>query len=374
MGTELIARRHRYIDWARGIAVLLMIEAHTVDSWTRTADRASILFRDLVVLGGFAAPLFLWLAGLSVVLSTGRKAAKTGSRAAAVEATCRRGLEIFILAFLFRLQAFVLSPGGPAIALFRVDILNVMGPAIVAAGLLWAFATSPAAQTTVFAVAAATTACATPLLRESALVNLLPTWVQWYVRPADEHTTFTLLPWAGFVFAGAAVGALIASAGHARIRKLHGILIAVGLGLVAMGFYTAAQPAIFANATFWTSSPTFFAIRTGVLTLTLSLLFLIDGWRSEPRPVRTPSGAANLAAPPGWLARLGRSSLFVYWIHVELVYGYATWPIHRKLPIAVMLAAYAAFSFLMYRAVLMRDGAVALWRMRSERNAKLRTA
>ena len=31
----------------------------------------------------------------------------------------------------------------------------------------------------------------------------------------------------------------------------------------------------------------------------------------------------RVAAGP-WLERFGRSSLFVYWIHVELVYGYAT--------------------------------------------------
>ena len=32
----------RYIDWARGIAVLLMIEAHAADAWTRAADKNSV--------------------------------------------------------------------------------------------------------------------------------------------------------------------------------------------------------------------------------------------------------------------------------------------------------------------------------------------
>jgi uncharacterized membrane protein len=140
--------RRLYIDWARGLAVLLMIEAHTVDAWTRAADRESIGFRNATILGGFAAPLFLWLAGLAVVLSAARTASR-GGRAAAVDAVCRRGLEIFILAFLFRIQAFIISPGGPALAIFRVDILNIMGPAIVAAGLVWAAAANPAAQVAV---------------------------------------------------------------------------------------------------------------------------------------------------------------------------------------------------------------------------------
>ena len=58
------SHRRAYVDWARGIAVLVMIEAHTVDAWTRLSPTVSrtIAFRDATVLGGFAAPLFLWLA------------------------------------------------------------------------------------------------------------------------------------------------------------------------------------------------------------------------------------------------------------------------------------------------------------------------
>jgi hypothetical protein len=55
------------------------------------------------------------------------------------------------------------------------------------------------------------------------------------------------------------------------------------------------------------------------------------------------------------LETLGRSSLFVYWIHVELVYGYATWPIHNRLPLWAALAACSLFSGLMYAAVLAKD-------------------
>jgi uncharacterized membrane protein len=162
------AHRRGYIDRARGIAVLLMIEAHTTDAWTRAGDRNSVAFRDAAILGGFAAPFFLWLAGVAVALAAARTAQRDGSARAAVEASCRRGLEIFILAFLFRLQAFVLSPGGPAIALFRVDILNIMGPAIVAAALMWGAARSTVARATTLAMAATATAMLTPTVRNAA--------------------------------------------------------------------------------------------------------------------------------------------------------------------------------------------------------------
>src|SRR3954470_14836305 len=141
-----------------------MIEAHTVDAWTRDADRASIAFRDARILGGFAAPLFLWLAGLSMAFSAAAIVLRTNSRRAAVESMCARGLEIFILAFLFRVQAFVLSPGGELLTLFRVDILNIMGPALVLAGLAWGLAKPPSRQALWFAAIAAAAGALTPIV------------------------------------------------------------------------------------------------------------------------------------------------------------------------------------------------------------------
>jgi len=340
--------RRRDIDIARGLAVLLMIEAHTVDAWTRAASKATAAYRDAVVLGGFAAPLFLWLAGVGVVLSANRVAARTGSRVMACDAVVRRGLEIFILAFLFRLQAFVLSPGGPPVMLFRVDILNIMGPAIVFAGVLWFVAAGPRGQTTALAIAATMIALVTPIVRASPLVDALPTWVQWYVRPAGDHTTFTSFPWIGFVFAGGAAATLIDAARTPAAERRASIALAlVGAALVAVGFITAARPSLYPSSSFWNSSPTWFAIRLGVLMMAL--------------PAISASAHLALFAP---IARLGRTSLFVYWIHVELVYGYASWWWRSRLPLWATLAGFVAFSVLMYGAVVLKDRVTIAWRTR----------
>jgi hypothetical protein len=72
----------------------------------------------------------------------------------AAEAIIRRGLEIFILAFLFRIQGFIVSPGNHVVTLFRVDILNIMGPSIAAAGVVWALASTPARRVVLFAALA----------------------------------------------------------------------------------------------------------------------------------------------------------------------------------------------------------------------------
>jgi uncharacterized membrane protein len=339
-----MSTRRAYIDWARGLAVLLMIEAHTSDAWTRAADRGSTWFGVLTILGGFAAPLFLWLAGVGVALSAARISQDTGRRRAAAAAAARRGLEIFLLAFLFRLQAFVVSPGSSPVTLFRVDILNVMGPAIVAAGLLWAISGRFAVRVGILAAAAGALAMMTPIVRAAPSVGQLPTWIQWYLRPSGEHTTFTLLPWSGFVFAGAAAGTVIADRRGAFEQRIPIVAGCVGAALVAVGFFTATLPSIYTASSFWTSSPTWFAIRVGIVMLGVALLAQLQA----AAPVRM--FAPGLSA----LQRLGQASLFVYWIHVELVYGYASWFWRHRLPVWATSCAFALFSTLMYAAVLVR--------------------
>jgi uncharacterized membrane protein len=234
--------RRSYIDWARGAAVLLMIEAHTTDAWTRPAAKQSLGFRNATVLGGFAAPMFLWLAGLGLVLAASRAAQRTGSRTAAADAVCRRGMEIFLLAFLFRAQAFILSPGSHPITLFRVDILNVMGPALFVTGLVWLLLDDVRTRVVAFGAIAAVIALATPIVRAAAAIDVLPIWMQWYLRPAGDYTTFTLFPWAGFVFAGACAGSLIADRQTIAETRLLAAIATAGGVLVAIGFWTAAQP------------------------------------------------------------------------------------------------------------------------------------
>ena len=70
----------------------------------------------------------------------------------------------------------------------------------------------------------------------------------------------------------------------------------------------------------------------------------------------------GMELPP--LARFGRNSLFVYWIHVELVYGYLSWPLHGRLPLWGTFVDYGLFTALMYRAIVLKDRVVARWNSR----------
>src|SRR6476660_3601941 len=118
------ADRRGYLDWLRGIGVLIMIEAHTLDSWTSVAERTRASYRWAIVVGGFGAPIFLFLAGVALALAVGSRRRRGMDDAEASRRAAPRAGQVIGLAFLFRLQSLLISGGGLR-AFLKVDILSV---------------------------------------------------------------------------------------------------------------------------------------------------------------------------------------------------------------------------------------------------------
>jgi uncharacterized membrane protein len=347
-------RRLSYIDWMRGLAILIMIEAHVLDAWTRPSDHQSLAYAVCAILAGFAAPMFLFLAGVSVALAASAGARKSGSGAQAAARVRRRGWQVFGLAYLFRFQAYALNPKAMLAGMLKVDILNIMGPSIVAAAGLWQWARDDRRRILAFGGAALAVTLVTPLVRTTPFLDPLPPFVQWYLRPTPGRNNFTLFPWSGFVFAGALIGVVIdRTRGLSAGRALHAWMAPAGLAFAAACYAGSYLPSIYADSRFWTSSPMFFLLRVGIVTSTLSLVYF---WEQRPRLL----GARWRWASP--MVVFGHSSLFVYWVHVELVYGVFSEPLHRTLPFAWVVAAFAAFSLFMFGLVVLKNAGVDRWK------------
>jgi uncharacterized membrane protein len=351
--------RRGYLDLLRGVAVLIMIEAHLVDSWTRTADRDGTAYSLAIILGGFGAPLFLFLAGVSVALSAGAKARRGSDRGEAAAAVAHRGAQIFGLAFLFRVQAWILGWSSPR-ALLKVDILNIMGPAIAAAAGLWRLAGSVRGRAAAFGAATLAIAFLTPVIR-LAPIGALPDAVEAYIRPVPYLSNFVFFPWVAFVFAGALAGVLI-DATHDRAHEVRVVraLTLAGAITAAGAFGASFLPTPYAHTYFWTTSPAFFFLRTGLLTASIGLAYL---WGTRP-------GGEERWSP---LQQLGRTSLFIYWIHVELIYGHISRPLHGRLTLTQAAVAYVLFTALMLVCSVGKDRLAARWRGTSPRRLSLQT-
>jgi uncharacterized membrane protein len=319
-----------------------MIQAHVLDSWTSLDARDTLGFSVAIFVAGFAAPLFLFCAGLSVALSAGAKLRRHGDAAAASRAVMKRGAWIFLLAFLFRIQAWILGWSHNPAALLKVDILNVMGPSIVAAGALWALFHGRGVLCMAFGVATAVIAFTTPAVHETAALDVLPDALESYLRPPRGAGWFSVFPWTGFVFAGVVPGVLLNYVGSREEESRLNVGLAIcGVALAVSAYAASFLPAVVGRSEFWGGSPSFFFLRTGILTAAVPFGYL---WQ------RIVMGTA-------WspLQQLGRTSLFIYWIHVEMVYGLISLRIHKSLTHPQAWAAFAAFALFMLFCSVMKD-------------------
>jgi uncharacterized membrane protein len=341
-------RRRVHLDWLRGIAVLLMIEAHLFDSWIGHPDRATRPFGYAMIVGGMGTALFLFLAGVAVGLSAGSKLRRTGSRRFATAAVARRGLEIFGLAFLFRFQAWVLGGSTNPRDLLRVDILNIMGPAIAATALLWTAMKSVRGRSTLFAVAALVVVLTAPYIRGFPFSGV-PDPIRAYIVPVQGLSNFVFIPWIGLVFAGACLGVLTdAASTPPSERRLAASLALVGTVLSVGAYAAASLPPLDARSSFWTTSVSYFLMRVGVMTAATAIAYW---W--------TTRAAGREAWSP--MVHLGRSSLFIYWVHVELVYGIVSRPLQHNLTLGRAAIAYVLFVALMLGCATLKERVALRW-------------
>jgi uncharacterized membrane protein len=322
-----------------------MIQTHVLDSWTRWDARATWQFSLALLVGGFAAPLFLFCAGVSLALSAGSERRRHGNAAAAARVVMRRGWWLFLLAFVFRLQAWILGWSHDPRSLLKVDILNVMGPSIVAAAAVWGLFRGRGARCAAFAVATAIVAFASPVVYATPWFDFLPGTLENYLRPPRGSGWFSIFPWTGFVFAGAIAGVLLNDIQSPdEESRLNAWFAVAGVAITLLAFGASFLPSVVGPSEFWVGSPSFFFIRTGILTATISMAYL---WH-------------QIVVRGGWspMQQLGRNSLFIYWIHVEMVYGLISLKLHKSMTHGQAWAAFAAFAVFMLFCSIAKDRVV----------------
>ena len=338
--------RRAYIDWLRGIAVLCMIEWHVLDAWSLPEGRDTFAWDVIGSLGGVAAPLFLFLAGLAVPLAGEARLRRGATPVEAAWALQKRGWQIFALAHVFRFQSFLLNPNAAWHALLKPDILNILGLGLVLAAWCWGRSRTVGRPGLWLIGPAIVVLALTPFAPLWAWPDVLHPRLEAYIRPVGGYGVFTLFPAIAFVFVGAYIGDLLAIvADEAGLQRR---LAAAGVVAVAIGVGVLWVPETMNRVHFWSSAAALFVWKTGTL-----LLMVAGAWLFARRwpPARS--------SP---LVIFGRTSLFVYWIHVELAYGVFSYPLHHALPLGWAVVGLAAVMALMLVLARWWESAAFDWR------------
>jgi uncharacterized membrane protein len=309
--------RKLWLDWQRGLAVLFMVEWHTYDAWRADAVAHGSGHALLSIVGGFAAPSFLYMAGLSQLLADAALERKEIPAAARRRRAVRRALWLLGVAYLFRVVEFVLGgayrvPGGWE-GILKVDVLNVIAVSLLASALL-TVGFRPRTQVALALGAAGAVALLAPVVAgwarpESRILDYL--YSEW------PRGLFHLFPWAAFLLAGAGLGRL------AQKEPKPLLWIGLGAALFGAGWLGALGPSAYAHQDFWRTSPAWVAMRLGGVVATSGALQLLpasaDRWLS-------------------FLRTMGRHSLLGYFVSIELPYGVLSSALHKRLGMGAAVA------------------------------------
>jgi uncharacterized membrane protein len=372
--------RLAWIDWMRGLACLLMFQTHCYDAWLGGDARNTRFLKGSQLLGTLPAPLFLFLAGVSFALVTDKLIRKNLSPAEITRTLLRRGAEIFAFGLLFRLQEFLIAWGwAPWSDLLRVDVLNIIGLSMILMALLCGITLTictkphdvnqptpsadshqapesgknhvgtaalgcPASEArqngiervrgssrcgAALAAAAISAASAIALLTPPLYTTWRPTWLPWPLESyidgchnlgAPQPWLFPIFPWSAFAFAGLAAGFILfndllfnsrVSKDQARTHTAETLAVFAAVGTIAIFAARLLDHSsfdLYSTYDYWHTSPNFLMTRIGLL---LVIAFLSYAW------CRWGLGTRGFSP----LMQLGQTSLLVYWVHIEFVYG-----------------------------------------------------
>jgi len=311
--------RLRFIDMARAVAILLMLEGHFVDvtladEWRVRGNPVHDLWLHL---RGLAAPMFFTVTGVIFSYLLGGATEPGFFRIRRVRRGLLRAGELLFWGYLLqvdlgRLPAVLRGAADPWLGAFHV--LQCIAVGLLVMILLYAMARSagPRVLAVIFVACGFALHTASILLANHPgyLPADAPAWLQNPIR--GPRSSFPLAPWLGFTLYGAAIGALlrtISTAPH-KITPPAAFLIP-GLILKAAGWsfdraYGGWLLDLSGQVTPDRIIPGAFHGRIGETLVVLGVLVWIEN-RFRP----------NL----GWLQTIGRNTFPIYVSHVILLYG-----------------------------------------------------
>jgi uncharacterized membrane protein len=335
-----------WLDWVRGAAAITMLQGHIFDSFLRHDLKANGPFMFSQFVGGMPPAVFLFLLGMTYAFlmdSMERKSLSGGRR---VRGALKRAGYLLACALAFRLQMYVVAfDQKPWTDMLRVDVLNNMALALAVFSVMAVFRTMERIR--LCAVLGLAIAFAAPLVSG---INWsgAPEIVRNYIIP--DHAFFGFFPWAAYVAFGMSFGSIVRRVKPEEETTMMQWTAVAGLALCMTGLYFANTPlSAYSNSDFWLNSPTLVLIKTGIVLMVIPFAWV---WNL--------GGASERWS---WVRQFGMTSLLVYWVHIELVYGRELGWLKESLTLAQTVAMCLAMTVLMLLISLARThwGAIRAW-------------
>jgi hypothetical protein len=327
MGNNAASQKPRYafLDLYRGMIVLFMLEGHVLRELLEPTVRLGRTFQFHELFHGITAPGFLFSAGFTFAVATQRRWEKLISLNPAFLRRAWRPVMLLLIGYALHVPFLSLQKNlstatvdqwnqfvafdalqciGFSLLTMRLWLVLVRGERAFLAGTIGFFAIA---------------AFGAPVVWNFALDQTVPLAIASALN-GQHGSLFPIFPYAAYVFAGSNIAWHFLRASE---RKREGTFIgqlALGGAVMIVGGVTldTLPFQIYEEHDFWTASPNYFFIKLGLL-----ILLLCGLWKFEELQ-RVQSHQSIWM--PRWLTTVGVESLFVYIVHLILLYGWVVNP------------------------------------------------
>lgn len=307
-------RREPTVDWARGVASVLMIQGHAWHGWIAPAIKHEAPYQFTRLFATLPLPAFMVLAGTAAAYRV-RAAVERAEPARALRATLvRRGLQVTAAGYAVNLAYAWMDGAESYQTLVRADVLHAIGLSLAALGLCAGGRTAPP--------------CPRAFARRVSLLGAAVMLACPWLSPAWPDPPVPLQPWVGLFIdvPGITVMPFVPLVSWTCTGALAGLWLSAAsdwpqpqrlIGLGVVGFSLAWTGKLASDAWLTAAGGTLTRAHPAVLPSVVEYAgrgLVVLGLA----PLLVASLPARLRAP---FRDFGRASLWAYVFHIPFCYG-----------------------------------------------------
>jgi uncharacterized membrane protein len=308
-----------FLDMMRALAVLMMVQGHTIDTFLAGEYRTleSPLFSVWFSIRGFTAPIFMFTSGVvfTFLLFSNNELFFKNPR---VKKGIKRIVILVLIGYLLRYPTYTVFDFSGVrhdqwMGFFTVDALHLIGFGLFFI-LIFAFLSEriKVSSQLIFLLSALFFFLMFSITEKINWANYLPIPLAAYLYHGTG-SFFPLFPWVGYVLCGAYLGSYLAHNPAAFTTvKFSKRLFIIGLSFLAFSqIVEFLEDLLYKREEFWTDN-------IYVITMRLGWVILLNSLMSY--------AALKLKTIPEFIKQVGRHTLLVYAVHVIILYGSAWTP------------------------------------------------
>lgn len=294
--------RFAFLDVVRGLAVIWMIQVHVTNVVLDPLLRSGWFFDALNISNGFIAPSFIFCAGAGLWIALSRKGPQYRRVGKDLFLYVRRLSYILVWAYalhtpFYSLDRMLIATPSELLPWLQIDVLQTIVYSSVAAMAIYLVLGDLRITTWVYGL--------------TAFVIMSCTWVTGVFPHGSQ---FPLLPWSGYLFAGAfTTGLFMQAQDKERVARWMFWTGLIGPFLIFTS--KSIGPQMPWDATWWQSSLGMHLFRVCATLMLMGMLYRLEH--------RLRTGRLGKL-----LQTIGNESLFMYLGHLMFVYGSMSAVIH----------------------------------------------